>query len=458
MSDAARAEKPGRGFLAIILAAGEGTRMRSALPKVLHRVAGRTLLGHVLTAVSRAGASRTALVVGPDRGDVAREACGFTPEATVFVQQERLGTAHAVLAARDAILNGSDDIVVAFADTPLLRAETFERLRAGLADGAAIVALGFEAADPTGYGRMIRQGDILVAIREENDANAAEKAVTLCNAGLMAIGGAHALAILERIGNTNAKGEYYLTDAVEVARGMGLKAHVEVADEAEVMGVNDRAQLAEAEAIAQRRLRLAAQRAGVTLVAPETVYFSADTAIGQDVLVEPHVVFGPGVSIADNAVIHAFSHIEGANVGSGASIGPFARLRPGADLGEKVRIGNFVEVKNATLGDGAKANHLSYIGDASVGAGANIGAGAITCNFDGFNKHRTTIGEGAFIGSNAALVAPVTVGAGAYVASGSVVTEDVPPDALALGRSRQVTKVGWAKLFRAAFASVKKQR
>jgi len=447
-----------RRCLVVVLAAGEGTRMKSRKPKVLHALAGRSLLAHVLEAVSAAGADAVSVVVGPDREDVAAEARRVRADAAVHVQAERLGTAHAVLAARDEIAQGYDDVIVAFADTPLVTAETFGRLRAELARGAAVAVLGFEAADPNGYGRLIIEGEDLLAIREHKDANDEERRVGLCNAGLMALAGGEALALLDAIGQDNAQREFYLTDAVVVARARGLKAHVVVADEAEVQGINDRVQLAQAEAALQAQLRLRAMREGVTLQAPETVFLSADTRLGRDVVVEPHVVFGPGVTVEDGVVIHAFSHLEGARVRAGASVGPYARLRPGADIGEGARVGNFVEVKNATLGAGAKANHLSYLGDATIGARANIGAGTITCNYDGFRKHRTEVGAGAFVGSNSSLVAPVTIGDGAFVGSGSVVTMDVPADALAVGRARQVTKDGWAQKFRETFsgASTKK--
>ncbi|MCL8382187.1 bifunctional UDP-N-acetylglucosamine diphosphorylase/glucosamine-1-phosphate N-acetyltransferase GlmU [Xanthobacter aminoxidans] len=446
-----------RSLLVVVLAAGEGTRMKSRLPKVLHKVAGRTMLHHVLAATRAAGATRTAVVVGPGREDVAAEATRIVPDAQVFVQTERLGTAHAVLAARAALEQGADDVLVLYADTPLVRPETLARLRAPLAEGAAVAALGFEPEDPTGYGRLVTSGDELVAIREEKDATAAEKAVRFCNAGLMALSGKDALSILYRIGNANSKGEYYLTDAVEIARADGRSAVAAKADVDEVAGVNSRIQLAEAEAILQKRLRLAAMAEGATLIAPETVFFSADTVLGRDVIVEPNVVFGPGVSVGDDVVIHAFCHLEGAQLAPGVSIGPYARLRPGTRLDEGVRIGNFVETKAAHIESGAKVNHLSYVGDAHVGANANLGAGTITCNYDGFSKYRTEIGAGAFIGVNSALVAPVTIGAGAYVGTGAVITSDVPEDALAIARSRQVVKDGWARDFRAARADAKKK-
>lgn len=424
--------------------------MKSARPKVLHEVAGRSLLGHALEAVSAAGADSLVVVIGPDRPEVAAEVSKLAPHARIAVQAERKGTAHAVLAARASLAEGHDDVLVAFADTPLVRSETFAGLRDALHRGADVVALGFEARDPTGYGRFVTRDGQLEAIVEHKDADATTREIRLCNAGLMALDGKRALAILEAIGNANAQNEYYLTDAVAVARRQGLATVALIAPEAEVQGVNDRAQLAGAEADFQKRRRLEAMAAGATLVAPETVFFSHDTRIGRDVLVEPNVVFGPGVSIADGAVIHAFSHLEGASVGPGATIGPYARLRPGADLGAGAKVGNFVEIKAATIGAGVKVNHLTYIGDAEIGAGANIGAGTITCNYDGFFKSKTVIGEGAFVGSNSALVAPVTIGAGAYVGSGSVITRDVPPDALAIARGRQIERQGWAAAFRAA--------
>ncbi|GAU84792.1 N-acetylglucosamine-1-phosphate uridyltransferase [Bosea sp. BIWAKO-01] len=440
--------QPGRTCLAVILAAGEGTRMKSQRPKVLHEMAGRSLLGHALAAVAAAGADAVAVVIGPDRPDVAAEVEALLPSARVFVQAERRGTAHAVLAARAALAEGYDDVLVAFADTPLVRPETFLSLRAGLADGAPVVALGFEAADPTGYGRFVMRDGVLEAIVEHKDASAAERTIQFCNAGLMALDGRHALAILDSIGNSNAQNEFYLTDAPALARAKGLKVVALSAPESEVQGVNDRAQLAAAEAEFQRRKRLAVMKEGATLIAPETVFFSYDTTIGSDVLIEPNVVFGPGVSVADGAVIHAFSHLEGAEVGPQASVGPYGRLRPGAKLARKAKVGNFVEIKAADIGEGAKVSHLTYIGDASVGAEANIGAGTITCNYDGFFKYKTTIGAGAFVGSNSSLVAPVTIGDGAYVGSGSVITSDVPPDGLAIARGRQVGRDGWAKVFR----------
>ncbi|MBS7542640.1 bifunctional UDP-N-acetylglucosamine diphosphorylase/glucosamine-1-phosphate N-acetyltransferase GlmU [Ancylobacter oerskovii] len=445
-----------RRLLVIVLAAGEGTRMKSALPKVMHKVAGRSMVGHVLETARAAGAAEIAVVIGPDHDRVAAEVARVAPDAGVFVQRERLGTAHAVLAAREAIARGYDDILVMYGDTPLVQPQTLEALRAPLAQGAAVTVLGFRPADPAGYGRLVTQDGRLVAIREEKDASPAEKAIDLCNAGLMALDGALALELLAGIGNANAKGEYYLTDAVEAAIARGRTAAVSEAEAGEVAGVNTRAQLAEAEAVLQQRLRRAAMEGGATLVAPETVFFSADTRLGRDVVVEPNVVFGPGVAVADGVVIRAFSHIEGATLAAGVSAGPFARLRPGAALGEGVHIGNFVEIKNAELARGVKVNHLSYVGDSTVGEGTNIGAGSITCNYDGFNKHRTTIGANAFIGTNSLMVAPVTIGDGAYVGTGSVITEDVPADALAIGRARQVNKPGLAARLRERLQAFRK--
>ncbi|WFU13535.1 bifunctional UDP-N-acetylglucosamine diphosphorylase/glucosamine-1-phosphate N-acetyltransferase GlmU [Bradyrhizobium sp. CB3481] len=437
-----------RSSLTVVLAAGEGTRMRSSKPKVLHEVAGQSLLANVLNAAPHGPGSALAVVIGPDHKAVAEEARRVRSDVATFVQAERLGTAHAVLAAREAIAHGADDLLVAFGDTPLISAETFERLRAPLAKGAALAVLGFRAADPTGYGRLLLENGRLVAIREHADASDEERKVTLCNAGVMAFAGARALEILDRIGNANSKGEYYLVDAVEIVREMGLEAVVIETSEDEVRGINNKAQLAEAEAVMQARLRQAALDAGVTLIAPETVYLAADTTFGSDVTIEPFVVIGPGVTIADGAVIHSFSHIVQTSIGKKASIGPYARLRPGTALGEGVKIGNFVETKAATIDAGAKVNHLSYVGDAHVGANSNLGAGTITCNYDGFFKHKTTIGEGAFVGTNSSLVAPVKIGNGAYIGSGSVITKDVPDDAMAVERSPQSNREGGAARYR----------
>ena len=437
-----------RSSLTIVLAAGEGTRMRSSLPKVLHPVASETLLAHVLAAAPGGAGNALAVVIGPDHAAVANEAKRIRPEATIFVQRERLGTAHAVLAAREAIAKGADDLLVVFGDTPLISAETFARLRAPLARGAALAVLGFRAADPTGYGRLVVEGDRLVAIREHADASPEERKITLCNAGVMAFDGPSALAILDNISNANSKGEFYLTDAVEIVRQQGGEAVVIETGEDEVRGINTKAQLAEAEGVMQARLRKAAMDAGVTLIAPDTVYLAADTVFGRDVTIEPFVVIGPGVSIGDGTVIHSFSHVVQTTLGKNVSIGPYARLRPGTSLGDGARIGNFVEAKAATLEAGVKVNHLSYIGDATVGANSNIGAGTITCNYDGFKKHKTVIGQGAFVGTNSSLVAPVKIGNGAYIGSGSVITRDVPDDAMALERSQQTIREGGATRYR----------
>ncbi len=446
-----------RTCLAIVLAAGEGTRMLSPRPKVLHEVAGCSLLAHVLAALRAAGGTTTAVVVGPDHEAVAIEARSQLADAQIYVQSERRGTAHAVLAAKQAIERGADDILVIFGDTPLIRPQTLEKLRAALADGAAVAVLGFRPGDPTGYGRLVTQGVALLSIVEHADASENERAITLCNGGLMAFDGKSALLVLERIGNDNRKGEFYLTDAVKIARDMGLKTVALEVTEDEVSGINTKTQLAETEATLQKRLRQAALDGGATLVAPDTVHLAADTKLGKDVTVEPYVVFGPGVTVEEGATIRSFSHLAGAHVGKNAVVGPYARLRPGARLEADVHIGNFVEVKEALIETGAKANHLAYIGDARVGAGANVGAGTITCNYDGESKHRTDIGRGAFIGSNSALVAPVKIGDGAYVGSGSVITADVPADALALGRGRQTVKEGWAKRLRHLKSLAKKK-
>ena len=437
-----------RTCLAIVLAAGEGTRMRSARPKVLHPLAGHSLLAHVLGSIAEAGVTATAVVIGPGEEAVAAEVKRVSPDADAFVQQERRGTAHAVLAARDAIARQAGDILVIYGDTPLVQPASLTRLRAAIADGAAVAVLGFRASDSTGYGRLIVDDGALVAIREEADASASKRKAALCNGGTMALAGKTAMAILERIGDRNRKREFYLTDAVEIARGMSLRATAVEVEEDEMRGINTKKQLAEAEAVAQQRLRQAALDAGVTLIAPETVYLCADTKFGSDVVVEPFVVFGEKVTVEDGAVIHSFSHIAGAHIGKSVSVGPFARLRSGTRLGDGARIGNFVEVKEAAIEAGAKANHLTYLGDASVGANANIGAGTITCNYDGAAKHRTEIARDAFIGSNSALVAPVKIGEGAYVGSGSVITHDVPKGALAIGRSRQIIKEDGVKRLR----------
>lgn len=442
-----------RTCLSIILAAGEGTRMKSSLPKVLHPVAHLPMVAHVVKA---AHGSDIALVVGR-QAELVRDAVHpFAQEAEVFLQSERLGTAHAVLAAREKIARGYDDILVMFGDTPLVESNALNELRNGLANGADIVVMGFITSNPTGYGRLIENDGALVAIREEKDATDQERAIQFCNGGLMAISGEHALSLLDAVGNNNAKGEYYLTDIVEIATKRGLRVTATTAPYENVLGINTRAELAEAEAIWQQRRRRHFMLAGVSMAAPETVFLAHDTEISEDVLLEPNIVFGVGAKILAGARIRAFSHIEGATIGEGAEIGPFARLRPGTDVGKKAKVGNFCEVKNAILDEGAKVNHLTYIGDASIGSKANIGAGTITCNYDGYNKSHTEIGAGAFIGSNSSLVAPIKIGAGGYVASGSVVTQDVPDDAVAFGRSRQENKLGLARRLRERLSKLRK--
>ncbi|MCB1491637.1 MAG: bifunctional UDP-N-acetylglucosamine diphosphorylase/glucosamine-1-phosphate N-acetyltransferase GlmU [Rhodobiaceae bacterium] len=441
MSDAAATT------LAIILAAGLGTRMKSDTPKVMHPIGGVPMLRHVLM-TAKAVCGRRAVVIGPDMEIVANETAGSDPDAGVHIQQDRLGTAHAAAAARSAVSGDVDFVLVMFGDTPLLKAATVSAVADALRTGADVCALGFTAEDPTGYGRLIMNGDRLVAIREHADATDEERRITFCNSGVMGFRAGCFLELIDAIGNDNPKGEYYLTDAIEIANRRGFSVTAIAGESLEFLGINSRAQLAEAEAVFQDRLRRAAMDGGVTMVAPETVFLCADTVIGRDVLIEPNVIFGPKVKVADNVTIHAFCHIEDAEIGEGASIGPFARIRPGTVAGPKAKIGNFVETKKAIIGEGAKLNHLSYLGDVEIGAKANIGAGTITCNYDGFNKFKTEIGAGAFIGSNSALVAPVTIGDGAYVGSGSVVTSAVPADALAVARGRQANMAGWAKAFR----------
>ena len=433
--------------------------MRASRPKVLHAIAGQPLIAHVLGVVGNFSSGRVAVVIGPAMDRVAEAVRTVLPQAEIFVQAARRGTGHAVLAARSALARETNDVLIIYGDTPLLRASTLGRLREAFAAGAAIAVLGFRPADPSGYGRLLTDGERLLAIREEKDASADEKAITLCNAGVMGLRGDVALAILDEISDDNAKREFYLTDAVAIARGKGLNAvALEIADDTEVMGVNTQAELAQAGAAMQQRLRAAALDAGVTMVAPETVFLSADTKLARDVVIEPYVVFGPGVTVEEGVVIHSFCHFENARIKRGAIVGPFARLRPGTEIGEGAHIGNFVEIKAATIEAGAKANHLTYIGNARVGERANVGAGTITCNYDGVGKHQTDIGKGAFIGSNSSLVAPVKIGDGAYIGSGSVITEDVPAGSLGLGRGRQIIREGWVARWRERIqAAVKKK-
>lgn len=431
----------------LVLAAGKGTRMRSALPKVLHPVANRPMIQHVLAAAASLRPARTIVVIGPGMDDVA--AC--VGPATTVVQEQQLGTAHAVAQAKRALADFAGDVLILYGDAPLVTAASLAALVAERrrAPAATAAVLGMRLAAPGAYGRLVLELDgTLAAIVEAADCTPEQRAITLCNSGLMAVDARGLFTLLDGIGRDNAKGEHYLTDLVAAARrGGGICRTLEAPAE-ELMGVNSRADLAAAEAAMQRRLRAQAMDAGVTLVAPETVYFSADTRIGRDSVVGPFVVFGPEVTVGEGVAIPAFCHIAGAVIGDHASIGPFARLRPGAELGAEVHIGNFVEVKNARLDAGVKANHLAYIGDSTVGAGTNVGAGAITCNYDGIDKHRTEIGRGVFIGTNVSMVAPVAIGDGAILAAGSVVTGDVPADAMAVARGRQVVKPGWASAWR----------
>ncbi|MDD9991240.1 MAG: bifunctional UDP-N-acetylglucosamine diphosphorylase/glucosamine-1-phosphate N-acetyltransferase GlmU [Rhodospirillales bacterium] len=435
------------GLACVVLAAGKGTRMRSALPKVLHPLAGRPMVEHALAIARALAPERTVLVIGPELEADSSGLEGVSEAAACVVQEEPLGTAHAVARTRPLLEDFGGDVLVLYADTPLVRSETLAGLiaarRAG--DGAAAAVLGFRPEDPAEYGRLILAPDgTLARIVEYVEASEDERAVTLCNAGMMAVDGRRLFPLLDAIGNDNAKGEYYLTDLPAIVAAEGGRCAVAEAPAGEVMGINDRVQLAEAERVVQDRLRRAAMEAGATLVDPATVWLSLDTRLGCDVTLGPNVVIGPEVVIEDGVEIRPFSHLEGVRVREGAVIGPFARLRPGSDIGEGARVGNFVEVKGSTVAQGAKINHLSYVGDAGVGAGANIGAGTITCNYDGYRKSRTEIGEGAFIGSNTALVAPVTVGPGAVVGAGSVITEDVEADAIAVARGEQRQREGAA--------------
>jgi bifunctional UDP-N-acetylglucosamine pyrophosphorylase/glucosamine-1-phosphate N-acetyltransferase len=445
-------------LLAIILAAGEGTRMRSAMPKVLHPVGGLPMVAHAVRAAQAAGANSIAVVIGPNHDHVRAAVLGVAPGALIATQVDRLGTAHAVCEARAAFEDADGNVIVLYADNPLITTQTIANVTARLDAGANIVAVGFEPQDTTGYGRLLTHDGTVLAIREYKDATEAERAIGLCNSGILAFKASTLRAVIDRIDNKNAKGEFYLTDAVELALASGLNATYIVADANEVIGVDDRVKLSQAEAHFQSRKRQEVMRAGVTLIDPATTYFSYDTEIAQDVVIEPGVYFGPGVKVGEGAVIHAYSHIEGATIGPRASVGPFARLRPEAILAEGAKVGNFVEVKKANIGKGAKLSHLTYVGDADVGANANLGAGTITCNYDGINKHRTSIGADTFIGSNSSLVAPVTIGEGAFVGSGSVITEDVEPNALALGRARQVNKPGYATMIRERAAALKKAK
>jgi bifunctional UDP-N-acetylglucosamine pyrophosphorylase/glucosamine-1-phosphate N-acetyltransferase len=433
----------------IVLAAGMGTRMKSALPKVMHRAAGRSLLGHVLTSATRLSPKRAVIVVGPDMDAVGLEAQRYFPGCNVAIQAERQGTAHAVSMAKEGLKGFTGTILVLYADVPLVQTASLSGLAGKLDRKTPVAVLGFEAADPHGYGRLLnaKNGSIR-AIHEELDASAQEKKIRLCNSGILSVKSDILWKLIPQIKNKNAKREFYLTDLVGLAVKAGHRVGLVTCSEGEVAGINDRVQLAAIESKLQTQYRRDAMLGGATLVAPDTVYFSADTKIGKDVVIEPNVFFGPGVTIGDNVHVLANSHLEGASIGSGARIGPFARLRPGAEIGEDAHIGNFVEIKKAVIGRGAKANHLTYIGDATVGERSNIGAGTITCNYDGFEKHLTDIGSKVFVGSNTALVAPVKIGDGANIAAGSVITRDVPADSLAIARAELQVKDGWASRYR----------
>lgn len=442
----------------IVLAAGKGTRMKSDIHKVLHPIAGRPMLEHLLASAAELAPARQVVVAGHGRAQLEK---ALGTRAEIALQEPQLGTAHAVQQAEAALAGFAGDVLVLYGDVPFVSAETMRAMVARLhaADAPAVVVLGFEPADALAYGRVIAQGDAIVKMVEHKDASSAERACRLCNSGLMAARASDLFALLARVGNDNAQGEYYLPDVVNIALADGRPcAVVTTADPDEVAGINSRGELAEAEGRWQQRRRARAMAEGATLIAPETVWFAWDTVIGRDVVIEPNVVFGAGVTVADHVTIHGFSHIAGATIASHAEVGPYARLRPGARIGEKAKVGNFVEIKAATLGTGAKANHLSYIGDAEVGAGANIGAGTITCNYDGYFKYKTVIGERAFVGSNSALIAPVRIGADAIVAAGSAVSRDVADGELRLVRAEQLVKPGWADRFHEAMRKKKLEK
>ena len=441
----------------IVLAAGQGTRMNSDLPKVLHQVGAAPLLHHALRAGQALGPERVIVVAGHGSALVTKAALAFDDTITVVEQSERLGTGHAVAQALPALQNASGDAMILYGDTPFIRAETLELMRAARSRYAVIV-LGFEAADPGRYGRLITQGDMLERIVEFKDASHAEREITLCNSGVICADLGVLADLVAAVGNDNASGEYYLTDIVGIARANGLSAGVVICDEAETLGINTRAELAGAEAAFQARARADAFDCGVSMTAPDTVFFALDTYVGRDAVIGPNVIFGPGVTVETGAEIKGFCHLEGCHISRGATVGPFARLRPGTELSEDVHVGNFVEIKNSTLAEGVKVGHLTYLGDAEIGEHTNIGAGTVTCNYDGVLKHKTTIGPRVFIGSDTMLVAPVSVGADAMTGSGSVITQDVPPGALAIGRARQTNKQGLATRLMERLRAVKASR
>lgn len=448
-----------RAIAAVILAAGHGTRMKSATPKVLHAIGGRSMLAHVMAAAAELSPARLSVVIGSQAPEVGDAAKTIRPDVAIAVQDPPRGTGDAVKQAAPALAGFSGTVLVLYADTPLVTAATLKALSAKVEDGAAVAVLGFKPADPGAYGRLKTNATgSLEAIVEAKDATADELRINFVNSGVMAVDASFLARALPQLKDNNAKKEFYLTDIVAIARREGLTCAVAEASAEEVAGVNSRAELSQAEAIFQKRARAFAMEAGVTLLDPAAVYFAWDTRIANDVVIEPNVYFGEGVQIGSGAVIRACSHIEGASIGENAVVGPFARLRPGAVLARETKVGNFVEIKNSQVGDGAKVPHLTYVGDASVGAQANIGAGTITCNYDGFSKHRTEIGAGAFIGSNSSLVAPVRIGDGAYVGSGSVITKDVEANSLAVARGRQTAFQGWAAKFRAVNAARKKEK
>jgi bifunctional UDP-N-acetylglucosamine pyrophosphorylase/glucosamine-1-phosphate N-acetyltransferase len=441
----------------IVLAAGQGTRMNSDLPKVLHQVGAVPLLHHAMRAGQAMDPARSVVVAGVGAEAVTAAARAFDPAAEIVIQPEQLGTGHAVAQAAPLLAAEPGDTLVLYGDTPFIRAETLAAMREARARHAVVV-LGFRAADPGRYGRLIADGETLERIVEYKDADAATRAITLCNSGVICADTALLFDLVARLGNANAAGEYYLTDIVELARARGLSAGAVICDEAETMGVNTRAQITAAEAQFQANARAAALADGVTLTAPDTVFFALDTVIGRDAVIGPNVIFGPGVTVETGAEVLGFCHLEGCHISRGARVGPFARLRPGAELAEEVHVGNFVEIKNAVLDEGVRVGHLTYLGDAHVGAHTNIGAGTVTCNYDGVMKHRTEIGAHAFIGSDTMLVAPVTVGDRAMTASGSVITGNVPAEALALARARQVNKLGFAARLMANLRGLKAAR
>ncbi|WP_336279354.1 bifunctional UDP-N-acetylglucosamine diphosphorylase/glucosamine-1-phosphate N-acetyltransferase GlmU [Bartonella sp. CB175] len=446
-----------RNCLSIVLAAGEGTRMKSPLPKVIHKIAGLPLVCHVIQQIKLADISQLAVVVGFGSKDVSEVVQSFVKNAMIFEQKERLGTAHAVLSAQLAFQKEIDDILIVFGDTPLIEKDSLLKIRGQLAVGADIVVAGFHAPDPTGYGRLIEKNGKLIAIVEEKDANDEEKKISFCNGGILAINGKHALSLLKKIDNNNLKQEYYLTDVVAIALHEGLDIRIVEVPFDNIIGINNCFELFQADAIWQKRKARDLMLSGVTILKPESVYFSYDTEIEPGVVIEPNVYFGMGVKVKSGAIIHAFSYLEGTVIGEDAQVGPYARLRPGTKLARSVKIGNFCEVKKAEIGESSKINHLSYIGDAEIGAHTNIGAGTITCNYDGFHKHKIMIGDNAFIGSNSSLVSPLIIGSGSYIASGSVITEDVPVNGMALGRARQVIKQDYVIKLRARLSANKQE-